>query len=206
MRGAGLRGVVAVAVVAVAVPTALAGTRAAADPMRMLLTRADVPTAPYDESRTLGRARVRGELLALTVRSGAAARRVAGSSRCAARYFTTDTASGEKQAFSYVCVTGSDADAKVLARVLMAKRKEFLSQPATCQLQSPRLGQSAGLFRWCPYKPNSRFWSTSYLGIWSYQNVVAVYGYEYPLITNRPSLQVVVRGLTRLSARVKATS
>jgi hypothetical protein len=204
MRRAGLRGVVAVAVVAVVAPAALAAT-GAADPMRMLLVASEAPGGPYDETETLRAARLKPQVVGLAGASRSAAK-AASSSKCAARYFSTDTASGEKQVFSYVCVTGSAADAKVLAQAFIKKRGEFLIQPASCQNQSPSLGQSAGLFRWCPYKANSRIWTTTYLGIWSYRNVVALYGYEYPLIENRPSLQQVLPGLNRLSARVKAAS
>ena len=204
MRGVGLRKAIVVAVVAVAaVPTAFA---ASADPTKMLLAQKDVPGAPYERTETYGQARLRAQLLGLTIGSGAnsPASRVARAARCAARYFETDTASGKKQAFSYVCVTGSAADSKVLARALIGKKKEFVRQPARCQAVTPSLGQSSGVFRWCPYNPNSTIWTTSFLGIWSYKTIVAVYGYEYPLISKRPSLQQVLPGLTRLSTRIKA--
>jgi hypothetical protein len=198
--------VVVAAVTAAAAPTALAASGATPNPMGMLLAKSEVPGAPYDRTQTLRPAQLKPEVLGRTISFGArsAAYRAAAGSTCAARYFTTDTASGKKQAFSYVCVTGSAADAKALAKAFIAKRKEFLRQPAQCQAVSPGLGQSSGIFRWCPYKPGGSFWATSFLGIWSSGKVVALYGHEYPELEKRPGLNDVLPGLRRLNTRIKA--
>jgi hypothetical protein len=205
MSRSGLRVVTAAAAMAViAVPAALA----APNPMGMLLAKAEVPSGPYQRTQTLRPAQLKPEVLGRTISYGArsAAYRVAGSSTCAARYFTTDTSSGEKQAFSYVCVTGSPADAKVLAKAFIGKKGDFLKQPKVCQAVSPGLGQSSGIFRWCPYKPGTSYWSTSFLGIWSSGSIVAVYGHEYPEVEKRPGLNDVLPGLRKLDARIDAAT
>jgi hypothetical protein len=209
MRHSGLRYVVVVAAVAaIAAPAALAGARAA-NPLGLLLAKGDVPGRPYAETDTLRPAQAKADVLGRTVGYGAnsPAYKVAGKSSCAARFFTTQTAVGQKQAFSYVCVTPSTADAKVLAKALIGKRKDFVKQPGSgCQGVSPGLGQSSGMFRWCPYKPRTSFWSTSFIGIWSDGKIVAVYGHEYPELEKRPDLNDVLPGLRKLSAKVKAAS
>jgi hypothetical protein len=205
MRHPGPRTVVAVAAAALAaVPAVLA----APSPTGLLLGKADVPGAPYQRTQTLRPSQLKPEVLGRTISYGArsAAYRVAGSSSCAARYFTTNTPSGEKQAFSYVCVTGSAADAKVLAKAFVGKKREFLKQPKVCQSVSPGIGQSSGIFRWCPYKAGTSFWSTSFLAIWSSGPVVAVYGHEYPELEKRPGLNDVLPGLRKLDARIKAAT
>lgn len=200
------RVVVVAAVAAVAVPAAFGGSRATPNPLGMLLAKGDVPSGPYARTQTFRPAQLKPEVLGRTISYGArsAAYRVAGTSSCAARYFTTDTASGEKQAFSYVCVTRSAADAKVLAKAFIGKRKEFLNQPKVCQNVSPGLGQSSGIFRWCPYKRGTSFWATSFLAIWSSGSIVALYGHEYPEVAKRPGLNAILPGLRKLNARVQA--
>ena len=206
MRKRGLKRVVVVAAVAVvAVPTAL-GAPQATNPMGLLLAKADVPSGPYAKTETRRPTQVKPEVLGRTISYGARspAYRVANASTCAARFFSTDTASGEKQAFSYACVTKSPADAKVLAKAFIGKKGDFLKQPKVCQSVSPGLGQSSGIFRWCPYKPGGSFWATSFLAIWSSGSIVAVYGHEYPEVEKRPGLNDVLPGLRKLDARIKA--
>jgi hypothetical protein len=206
MSQGGLKRVVVVAALAVvAVPTALGASRAA-NPMGLLLAKADVPSGPYAKTETRRPAQLKPEVLGRTITYGArsAAYRVAGTSTCAARYFSTDTASGEKQAFSYVCVTKSAADAKVLAKAFIGKKGDFIKQPKVCQSVSPGLGQSTGIFRWCPYRPGTSFWATSFLAIWSSGSIVGVYGHEYPEVEKRPELNDVLPGLRKLDARIKA--
>jgi hypothetical protein len=206
MRKPGLKRVVVVGALAVvAVPTAVAAPRAT-NPMGLLLAKSEVPGAPYARTETRRPAQLKPEVLGRTISYGArsAAYRAATAATCAARYFTTETASGKKQAFSYVCVTRSPADAKELAKAFIGKKKEFVNQPKVCQSVSPGLGQSSGIFRWCPYKAGASFWSTSFLGIWSSGSIVAVYGHDYPEVQKRPALKDVLPGLRKLNARIKA--
>jgi hypothetical protein len=197
--------VVAAALAAIAVPAALAGTQAA-NPMGLLLAKGDMPSGPYQKTQTLRPAQLKPEVLGRTASFGArsAAYKAAQGATCGARYFTTETASGEKQAFSYVCVTKSAADAAALAKAFVTKKGEFLKQPKACGSATTGVARGSGIFRWCPYKAGSSYWSTSFLGIWNSGAVVAVYAHEYPEIEKRPDLKDVLPGLKKLDAKIKA--
>jgi hypothetical protein len=197
--------VVAAALAAIAVPAALAGTQAA-NPMGLLLAKGDMPSGPYQKTETLRPAQLKAEVLGRTASFGArsAAYKAAQGATCAARYFTTETASGEKQAFSYVCVTKSAADAAALTKAFVTKKGEFLKQPKVCGSAATGVARGSGIFRWCPYKAGSSYWSTSFLGIWNSGTVVAVYAHEYPEIEKRPDLNDILPGLKKLDAKIKA--
>jgi hypothetical protein len=197
--------VVAAALAFLTVPTALAGAQAA-NPMGLLLAKGDMPSGPYQKTQTLRPAQLKPEVLGRTASFGAksAAYKAAKTATCGARYFTTETASGKKQAFSYVCVTKTPADATALAKAFVAKKAEFLKQPKVCGSAATGVARGSGIFRWCPYKAGSSYWSTSFLGIWNSGPVVAVYGHDYPEIEKRPDLKDVLPGLRKLDAKIKA--